>query len=48
MGLILDSSVMIAATCLRFDLNLATLNEAEFARVDGLRILESRKYLLDA
>lgn len=39
--------MMIAATCMRFDLDLATLNEAEFARVDGLRILDSRKYLLE-
>ena len=39
--------MMIAATCLRFDLELATLNEAEFARVDGLRMVATRKYLLD-
>lgn len=41
MGLMLDRSLLIAATCLRFGHRLATLNESEFKRVDGLELANS-------
>lgn len=37
--------MMIAATCLRFEHRLATLNEDEFARVKGLKLAKARTYL---
>ncbi len=38
--------LIIAATCLHFDWELATLNEAEFGRVPGLRLAEVRRFRL--
>jgi tRNA(fMet)-specific endonuclease VapC len=37
--------MMIAAVCLRFGHKLATLNEGEFTRVDGLLLAKARPYL---
>ena len=37
--------MMIAAICLRFGHKLATLNEGEFARVEGLILANARPYL---
>lgn len=39
--------LIIAATCLHHDLDLATLNAGEFARVHGLRLLPVTPFLLD-
>lgn len=39
--------LIIAATCLRFNYKIATLNEKEFERVDGLVLMKSRPYLLN-
>ncbi len=36
--------MMIAATSLRFGLTLATLNESEFRRVDGLKLANALPY----
>jgi tRNA(fMet)-specific endonuclease VapC len=36
--------MMIAATCLTYGHRLATLNEAEFSRVEGLVLANARKY----
>ena len=47
MGLILDTSVIIAATCLHLDWDLATLNRAEFSRVPGLRLVPTDPYWLN-
>lgn len=38
--------MMIAATCLRYGHKLATLNEREFRRVEGLELVNVRKYAL--
>ncbi len=45
MGLMLDSSVLIAATCLRFGHRIATLNEGEFGRIEGLALADARPYI---
>jgi len=37
--------MMIAATCLRFGHRLATLNESEFGRVEGLKLANARTYI---
>lgn len=37
--------MMIAATSLRFGHRLATLNEGEFSRVDGLKLANVRPYI---
>ena len=37
--------MMIAAICLRFGHKLATLNEGEFARVEGLILVKARTYM---
>lgn len=37
--------MIIAATCLRYDHRLATLNEEEFQRVPGLRLAKVQRYL---
>lgn len=37
--------MMIAASCLRHGLRLATLNEREFDRVAGLKLANARRYL---
>jgi tRNA(fMet)-specific endonuclease VapC len=37
--------MMIAATSLRFGHRLATLNEGEFGRVDGLQLANARPYI---
>lgn len=37
--------MLIAATCLRFGHRLATLNEGEFRRVDGLHLANARPYV---
>jgi len=37
--------MMIAATSLRFGHRLATLNENEFARVEGLELADARSYI---
>ena len=39
--------MQIAATCLRFDHRLATLNEKEFIRVEGLQLANARPYIID-
>ncbi len=39
--------MMIAAICLRFGHKLATLNEGEFGRVEGLILANARPYLRD-
>jgi len=36
--------MLIAATCLRYGHRLATLNEEEFGRVDGLSLADARSY----
>ena len=36
--------LLIAATCLRLDCPLATLNREEFARVPGLVLTETARY----
>lgn len=36
--------MLIAATCLAFGHQLATLNEGEFERVDGLKLANARPY----
>jgi tRNA(fMet)-specific endonuclease VapC len=36
--------LIIAATCLHLDWELATLNEAEFGRVPGLRLVETGSF----
>ncbi|MGR3219121.1 MAG: PIN domain-containing protein [Candidatus Anammoxibacter sp.] len=38
--------MMIAATCLSIRANLATLNEREFSRVEGLKLVNIKDYLL--
>lgn len=38
--------LLIAATCLRHDFRLATLNEGEFQRVENLRLANARPYLI--
>lgn len=40
--------MMIAAICLRFGHKLATLNEGEFSRVDGLVLANARPYLRES
>lgn len=40
--------MIIAAICLRFGHRLATLNEGEFTRVDGLVLANARTYLRDS
>lgn len=40
--------MIIAAICLRFGHRLATLNEGEFTRVDGLVLVNARTYLRDS
>lgn len=37
--------MMIAASCLTFGHRLATLNESEFERVEGLVLADARKYV---
>lgn len=38
--------MLIAATCLAFGHRLATLNEGEFERVEGLELANARKHLV--
>lgn len=38
------NDLIIAATCLRYSQKLATLNEKEFARVEGLELADARKF----
>ncbi len=38
--------LLIAATCLAFGHCLATLNEGEFERVEGLELANARKHLV--
>jgi tRNA(fMet)-specific endonuclease VapC len=40
--------MMIAAICLRFGHKLATLNEGEFIRVEGLLLANARPYLRES
>ena len=37
--------LLIAATCLHHDFDLATLNTAEFSRIPGLRLVPAEKFL---
>lgn len=37
--------LLIAATCLHHDFDLATLNTAEFSRIPGLRLSPAEKFL---
>jgi predicted nucleic acid-binding protein len=39
--------MLIAASCLRFGHRLATLNEKEFNRVEGLQLANARPYIVD-
>jgi len=40
--------MLIAASCLRFGHRLATLNEKEFVRVEGLRLANARPYVIQS
>ncbi len=44
-GMIGAHDLLIAATCLHLDAQLATLNTAEFSRVPGLKLVESAQYV---
>jgi len=39
--------MMIASVCLHFKHRIATLNEREFLRVDGLHLVDARSYVIE-